>query len=60
MRIVTTWHNFDSFNGWVLPSSGRQVSFDMEDCYVDENGDVWVPCDCGCGGATRAVPPEDG
>ena len=44
---MTTWHNFDSFNGWVLPSSGRHVSFGHENCYIDENGDLWVPCDCG-------------
>ena len=44
---MTTYHNFDSFNGWVLPGSGRQVSFGFEDCFVDENGDLWVPCTCG-------------
>jgi len=43
---MTTYTNFDSYNGWVMPGSGKRVSFGHEDCYVDENGDLWVPCAC--------------
>ena len=43
---MTTCTNFDSCNGWVMPGSGRRVSFGPEDCFVDENGDLWVPCCC--------------
>ena len=53
---MTTYNNFDSFNGWIMPGSGRQVFFEPGDCrdepapwhyYVDENGDAWMPCLCG-------------
>ena len=44
---MTTFNNFDSFNGWILPGTGRRVQFGPEECFVDENGDLWVPCDCG-------------
>jgi len=45
--FMTTYNNFDSFNGRVLPSTGRHVSFGIEECYIDENGDLWMPCECG-------------
>jgi len=44
---MTINNQFDSFNGWVMPGSGRFVQFDETQCYVDENGDLWVPCSCG-------------
>ena len=51
---MTTYTNFDSFNGWVMPGSGKQVFFDGQDYYIDENGDIWVPCfDCQTGTERR-------
>ena len=50
---MTTYSNFDSWNGWILPGSGRQVVYDYEDCWMDENGDIWVPC-FGCAADSQA------
>ena len=44
---MTTYSNYESQNGWVMPGSGRRVEFGPEDWYVDEDGDIWVPCACG-------------
>jgi hypothetical protein len=44
---MNTYSNFSSVNGWMLPGSGTWVSQEPEEYYVDENGDVWVPCFCG-------------
>jgi len=49
---MNTFSNFSTFNGCVLPGSGTWVSQDMEDYYVDENGDLWVPCFCDGTGPT--------
>ena len=38
---MTNFQGFNSLNGWVMPGSG--------DFFVDENGDLWVPCVCGRG-----------
>jgi len=48
---MNTFSNFSSFNGCVLPGSGAWVTRDADgNFYVDENGDLWVPCLCGEGG----------
>jgi len=46
---MNTFSNFSSLNGWALPGSGTWVEQDnpAEDFYVDDNGDLWVPCLCG-------------
>ena len=42
---MNTFSNFSTFNGCVLPGSGAWVTRDTDDnFYVDENGDLWVPC----------------
>jgi len=41
---MTTYNNFESQNGWIMPGTGRQLLFGPEDYFVDENGDIWVPC----------------
>jgi len=41
---MTTNSNFDSWNGWMMPGSGRYMVFDSEEYWMDENGDIWVPC----------------
>ena len=43
---MNTTSNFSSVNGWCMPGSGTWVSQDAEDFYIDENGDLWVPCLC--------------
>jgi len=37
---MTGFQSFNSLNGWVMPGSG--------DFFVDECGDLWVPCVCNC------------
>jgi len=50
---MTSYNNFESQNGWIMPGTGRQLLFGPEDYYVDENGDIWVPCwGCACAGGT--------
>jgi len=46
---MNTFSNFSSVNGWAQPGSGTWVSQDPEDFYVDDNGDIWIPCLCGEG-----------
>ena len=54
---MTNFQSFNSLNGWVLPGSG--------DFFVDENGDLWVPCVCGRGDCEpgesegEGIPPEE-
>ena len=43
---MNTTSNFSSVNGWCMPGSGTWVAQDTEDFYIDENGDLWVPCFC--------------
>jgi len=43
---MNTTSNFSSANGWCMPGSGTWVSQGVEDFYIDENGDLWVPCFC--------------
>jgi len=50
---MITYSNFDSCNGWIMPGSGRQVSYGPEDYFMDENGDLWVPCQCQRAGPRR-------
>ncbi|MDR2687452.1 MAG: hypothetical protein LBB75_06845 [Oscillospiraceae bacterium] len=60
---MNTFSNFSSVNGWMLPGSGAWAARDTEDFYVDENGDLWVPCFCGEGetGSTGGSPgPAEG
>jgi len=44
---MNTFSNFSTFNGWRMPGSGTWVTRNSADnFYVDENGDLWVPCIC--------------
>lgn len=54
---MNTFSNFSTFNGCVLPGSGTWVGQDTEDYYVDENGDLWVPCLCEGTGPTGPTGP---
>jgi len=62
---MNTFSNNSTFNGWRLPGSGTWVTQDSADnFYVDENGDLWMPCVCGEGdgdgdGLGRAEEPAD-
>lgn len=59
---MNTFSNFSSVNGWMLPGSGSWASQGTEDFYVDDNGDLWVPCFCdeedGEGRAAGLEEPE--
>ena len=46
---MNTFSNNTTLNGWRMPGSGTWVTQDVEDFYVDENGDLWMPCFCGEG-----------
>jgi len=52
---MNTFSNFSTFNGCVLPGSGTWATQDTGNFYVDENGDLWVPCFCDGTGATGAT-----
>ena len=43
---MNTTSNFSSVNGWCMPGSGTWVSQETGEYYIDENGDLWVPCFC--------------
>ena len=49
---MNSFSNFSSVNGWLLPGSGAWASQSPELFYVDCEGNLWVPCTCGCTGAT--------
>ena len=48
---MNTFSNNTTLNGWRVPGSGTWVTQDnpVDDFYVDEHGDLWVPCLCGEG-----------
>jgi len=48
---MTNFQSFNSCNGWTMPGSG--------DFFVDDNGDLWVPCVCGRGDED-GTPPAAG
>jgi len=43
---MNTTSNFSSVNGWCMPGSGTWVLQETGEYYIDENGDLWVPCFC--------------
>jgi len=47
---MTNFQSFNSCKGWRMPGSG--------DFFVDDNGDLWVPCVCGPSGSTGPDEPE--
>jgi len=54
---MNTFSNFSTFNGCVLPGSGAWVTRGADgNFFVDDNGDLWVPCLCG---EDPAAAPEE-
>jgi len=52
---MNTFSNNSTLNGWLMPGSGTWLQ-DPAGFFVDECGDLWVPCFCRCGtGATGAA-----
>ena len=48
---MTNFQSFNSHNGWMMPGSGE--------FFIDECGDLWVPCLCGrCNGDGIAAGSE--
>ncbi|MDR2753912.1 MAG: hypothetical protein LBB50_06355 [Oscillospiraceae bacterium] len=47
---MTSFNNANMYNGRPMPGSMAGAVPDMDDilasCYVDENGDLWMPCGC--------------
>lgn len=44
---MNTFSNNSTMNGWPMPGSGTWATPGLDSFFVDENGDLWLPCLCG-------------